>query len=93
MVKRTVPVGASKGAMKRLRRCSLLSRAFRAGDASAAFSLTRRHRAYLSLSVGMPWQERLALANAARARNKAARLEAKTKADSLRPYMESTRDL
>ncbi len=93
MVVRTVPMGASLGALKRLRRISLLSRAFTLGDRKAQQSLSARGAAYLSLSVGMPWPERLALANAARARNRAARLEAKQKADASRPYLESTRDL
>lgn len=51
-----------------------------------------RGKAYLSLSVGMPWQQRLELANAARKRNQEARALAKKKTESLRPYMESTRD-
>jgi hypothetical protein len=41
----------------------------------------------------MPWPERLALANAARARNKLARDQAKAKVEASRPYLESTRDL
>jgi hypothetical protein len=44
----------------------------------------------------MPWPERLALANAARARNKAAREEAKAKTDAQsqdRKLLEQTRDL
>jgi hypothetical protein len=41
----------------------------------------------------MPWQQRLELANAARKRNREARAVEKAKADALRPYMESTRDL
>ena len=53
----------------------------------------QRHRGYLSLSVGMPWQERLALAMAARKRNREARLLEKAKADALRPYFDSTREL
>ena len=93
MVPRTIPAGSTLSARKRLRRVSLLSRAFREGDRAAGHSLVARFNAYLSLSVGMPWPERLALANAARTRNKAARELAKTKADAQRPYMESTREL
>lgn len=62
MVERTVPVGSSLKALRRLRRSGLLSRAFRAGDSDAQRSMVARRDAYLSLSVGMPWQERLALA-------------------------------
>ena len=59
--------------LERMRRASLLSRAFRLGDRDAQMRLHQRHCCYLSLSTGMPWPERLALANAARARNIAAR--------------------
>ena len=42
--------------------------------------MRQRWKAYKSLSVGMPWPERLALANAARARNIAARKAEKERA-------------
>ena len=80
-------------ALRGLRKAALLSRAFRDGDSDSRFSLVQRWRAYLSLSVGMPWPERLAMANAARARNRAARELAKKKVNASRPYLESTRDL
>ena len=73
MVRRTVPMGTSSRARQRFRRSSLLSRAFRLGNRDAAWSLITRHRAYLSLSVGMPWQERLALAAIGRDKYNAAR--------------------
>ncbi len=66
MVVRRVPVGSSLSAMKRLRRSSRESRAWLLRDSGAATSLRTRFRAYLSLSVGMPWQERLRLAGIAR---------------------------
>jgi hypothetical protein len=58
-----VTPGSSVSARKRLRRASLLSRAFRAGDKRAAKRLFFRGLAYRSLKVGMPWQERLRRAN------------------------------
>jgi len=93
MVTRTVDAGCSKAGLYRQRRSSLLSARLSAGDSSAAFRLSRRFRGFLSLSVGMPWQQRIELANAARKRNREARAQEKAKADALRPYMESTRDL
>ena len=84
-------MGTSSRAFRRLRASSLLSRLFVLGNADAAFRLSRRARAYASLAVGMPWQQRLELANAARKRNQEARKAEKAKADALRPYMESTR--
>jgi hypothetical protein len=84
-------VGSSKWARIRLRKASRLSRLFRLGNLDAAFRLSRRARAYASLAVGMPWQQRLELANAARKRNQEVRKAEKAKADALRPYMESTR--
>ena len=77
----------------RSRRSSLLSAKFRQGDPDAAYRLFTRALAFKSLAVGMPWQQRLELANAARRRNQEARKLEKAKADALRPYMESTRDL
>jgi hypothetical protein len=93
MVIRTVQVGTSRNALRRRRRSSLLSREWSAGSIHARQILSQRHRGFLSLSVGMPWQQRLELANAARKRNREARAVEKAKADALRPYMESTRDL
>ena len=96
MVKRTVVQGSSQRALRRLRRSALLARALLARDSSARLPLFQRWRAYLSLSVGMPWPERLALANAARARNVAARkLEKERTAAQAgdRKLLEQTRDL
>lgn len=92
MVVRTVFPSSSARSLIRKRKSSRASLAFKLGNSAARFLLHQRHRAYLSLSVGMPWQQRLELANAARKRNAEARAVAKQKADSLRPYMESTRD-
>jgi hypothetical protein len=77
----------------RQRRSSRLSAEWHAGSSEARFSLVQRSHAYMSLAVGMPWQQRLELAMAARKRNQEARKVEKAKADALRPYMESTRDL
>jgi len=85
--------GSSKKALQRARRASLNSRAFRAGSFEAWKSLASRYHAYLSLAVGMPWQERLALANEARKRHRAARKMREAKEAAMRPYMESTREL
>ena len=93
MVNRTVFQGCSRRARQRRRRASLLSREWNMGSVHACQILSQRHRGYLSLSVGMPWQERIALANAAKARNREARAQEKAKTDALRPYLESTRDL
>ena len=58
----------------RQRRASSLSRAFREGDQKAAIKLRQRRLGYRSLETGMPWQERLVLALAARRRNSEQRL-------------------
>jgi hypothetical protein len=76
MVRRTVPMGTSLRACRRMRRASRESRNFR----SFGLRLMKRGYAYLSLSVGMPWQERLKLANAARARNLETRRQDKERA-------------
>ena len=63
---------------------------------TGAASLTQRARAYRSLSTGMPWQERLALAAIGRDRYNAARkaAAAKSKAQSQdKLLLEQTRDL
>ena len=60
---------------------------------NARFSLSQRWRAFRSLKVGMPWQERLERANAARKRNQERRKVEQAKAAALRPFLESTRDL
>lgn len=93
MVERTVPVGASRTSLRRLNVAGQNSRAFRLGDYDARFSLIQRHRAYLSLSTGMPWPERLQLAMAASARNREARRIQAEKDAAQRPYLESSRDL
>jgi hypothetical protein len=93
---RTVFPTTSLKSARRVRRATLLSRAFRLGDGAARFSLQQRHCGFLSLSSGMPWPERLALANAARARNVAARkLEKERTAAQAgdRKLLEQTRDL
>jgi hypothetical protein len=94
---KTVKPGSSRVSDRRWRKARLLGAAWRAGDSDARFSLIQRWRAFLSLKVGMPWQERLALANEARERNAQTkhRERAKTalKKRELRPYLESTRDL
>ncbi len=86
-------VGSSVSARKRLRRASLLSRAFSAGDKRAAKRLFFRGLAYRSLEVGMPWQERLALANAAGNRNREECMKREQMERLCRPWHESTRDL
>src|SRR6516164_6282172 len=69
------------------------SRLFRSGDPTAAKSLFLRSAAFHSLSVGMPWQERLARANAARKRKQANR-KAKSAMDRVcAPWQHSSRDL
>lgn len=70
-------------AQKRVRKASQESRKLAAGE---SHNLFERRIAYLSLSVGMPWQERLKLANAARARNVAARKAAAAKQAELDKY-------
>jgi len=93
MVVRTVFPSTNPQSLYRQRKAGLNARAFRGGDSAARLALINRLRGYLSLSVGMPWPERLKLANAARARNKLAREAQAKKAAASRPYLESTRDL
>ena len=92
MVQRLVFPSTNKKSLERARRSTLNAAAFRSGSGEAKFRLSRRYLAYLSLSVGMPWQQRLELANAARKRNQEKRKQDKEKAAALRPYMESTRE-
>ena len=93
VVKRNVFPTSNEMSLWRMRRASLLSAEYKAGSRRARGRLSQRHRGYLSLSVGMPWQQRLELANAARKRNQEARKLEQAKASALRPYLESTRDL
>lgn len=97
MVEQTVFPTTNPASLWRKRKATLLSLLWKQGDVYAGWRLRQRRCGYLSLSAGMPMQERLALANAARARNRAARLEAETKATlekrELTPFMQSSRDL
>jgi len=61
--------------------------------AKAAWRLQCRHRAFKSLSVGMPWPERLARANEARKRNREERRRRERMDQLCQPWRESTRDL
>lgn len=96
MIIRTVFPTTSPKSERRVGLASQLSHEFRGGSVDAQFRLAQRYRAYLSLSVGMPWQERLALANEARARNLVRRRREKARAAlekrELEPFMNSSRD-
>jgi hypothetical protein len=87
---------SSRMSLRRWRKARSNGAAWRAGDSDARFSLIQRWRAFQSLKVGMPWQERLALANKARARNLARRRREKAKAAlekrELNPFLLSSRD-
>ena len=89
MVKRTVFPTLSKKSQRRVKKASVLSQMFRQGDRDAWFRLSRRHRGFLSLSVGMPWDERL---RRAREALRLKRLKQKSQ-ESLAPYLESSRDV
>jgi hypothetical protein len=82
--------------MKRLRRSARDSRALLLGDGSVSQSLRQRWKAYRSLSVGMPWPERLALAAIGRdkynARRKLEKAQAAAQAQ-LERELEQSRDL
>ena len=94
MVVRTVPIGTSRRARERVRRSALLSLAFRQGNVKAAWRLITRGRAYRSLSVGMPWRERLALAAIGRDKYNARRRLEKERAavqERLQRELEQTR--
>lgn len=73
MVARTVFPTASLASQRRSRKASLLSLLLKAGDKDAAYRFAQRRRGFLSLSVGTPLLDRIAMANAARARNQEAR--------------------
>jgi hypothetical protein len=89
-------IGSSHTSGWRRRKAGRLSVDFKKGDRDAAWRLKQRYRAILGLQSGMPWQERLALANEARARNLERRrreeAEAALEKRELNPFLLSSRD-
>ena len=84
---------SSRMSLRRWRKARSNGAAWRAGDSGARFSLIQRWRAFRSLKVGMPWQERLALANEARKRNCDERKMRERMDQLCRSWQESTGDL